>query len=63
MKVESISSNIDFVDHRIKMSITKMYIDEKTNKEYQVTENFFYEVYDKKGNIKTEETHSIDKKV
>jgi hypothetical protein len=63
MKVESVSSNIDFVDHRIKMSITKMYIDEKTNKEYQVTENFFYEVYDKKGNIKTEETHSIDKKV
>ena len=63
MKVESVSSNVDFIDHRIKMSITKTYVDEKTNKEYQITEKYFYEVYDKKGNLKTNETHSVDAKV
>ena len=62
MKVESISSDISHVDNRIKKTIIKTLVDEKTNKEYQVRENYFYEVYDKSGKIRTEETHSVDKK-
>jgi predicted transcriptional regulator len=63
MKVESVSSDISYVDDRIKKTVTKTYVDEKTNKEYQITEKYFYEIYDKKGNIKTEHQPSVDKKV
>ncbi len=63
MKVESISSEISYVDDRIKKTVNKITVDEKTNKQYIERENYFYEVYDRKGNIKTEETHSVDKKV
>ena len=53
---------MDYVDNRNKRSIIKNVVDEKTNKHYTEIE-VHYQTYDKKGNIKTEEKHSVDKKV
>ncbi len=62
MKVDSVYTDVKFVDDRIKSTIVKTVVDETTNKKSSEIETY-YQTYDKKGNIKTEETHSVDKKV
>jgi hypothetical protein len=62
MKVDSVYTDIDFVDNRIKRTVVKTVTDEKTNKQYSEVEIYF-EVYDKQGKIKTDKPNAVDVKV
>jgi len=62
MKVESVYTDIDYVDNRIKRMVVKTIVDEKTNKEYSDVE-IYYETYDKQGKVKTDKPNAVDVKV
>jgi len=65
MKVESVSTNIDFVGDRIRRRITKTLVDEVTQKKVYKTETFFETAatYNKKAKLESIERNQVDIKI